>query len=282
MPDAVLILYHGGRCLDGFGAAWSAWRHFRRTGESVTWVAASHGDAPPDATGKRVWLLDYCLPRDTLRRLCREAKQVTVVDHHVSALEDTRGLEAECPNLCLEFDLTHSGAVLAWQHFHTEPVPGLLRHIEDRDLWNWAIEGSRDTTAALMARPYDFAEWDALFDDPEAPARLRAEGEAINRYRQQMIDHYRKRAVMGRVAGYRVPVVNSPVEIHSELLGELAKGHPFAAGYLDRDGRRGWSLRSTAAGLNVAEIARRFGGGGHPRAAGFSTPLGDDNFNVDP
>jgi bifunctional oligoribonuclease and PAP phosphatase NrnA len=41
----------------------------------------------------------------------------------------------------------------------------------------------------------------------------------------------------------------------------------------DREGSRKVSLRATDGSVDVSRIARGFGGGGHPQAAGFSTPL---------
>jgi phosphoesterase RecJ-like protein len=41
----------------------------------------------------------------------------------------------------------------------------------------------------------------------------------------------------------------------------------------DREGSRKVSLRATDGRIDVSRIAREFGGGGHPQAAGFSTPL---------
>jgi bifunctional oligoribonuclease and PAP phosphatase NrnA len=41
----------------------------------------------------------------------------------------------------------------------------------------------------------------------------------------------------------------------------------------DRNGMRKVSLRATDGSVDVSRIAREFGGGGHPQAAGFSTPL---------
>jgi bifunctional oligoribonuclease and PAP phosphatase NrnA len=41
----------------------------------------------------------------------------------------------------------------------------------------------------------------------------------------------------------------------------------------DRDGMRKVSLRATDGRVDVSRIAREFGGGGHPQAAGFSTSL---------
>jgi phosphoesterase RecJ-like protein len=41
----------------------------------------------------------------------------------------------------------------------------------------------------------------------------------------------------------------------------------------DRDGMRKVSLRATDGTVDVSRIAREFGGGGHPQAAGFTTSL---------
>jgi bifunctional oligoribonuclease and PAP phosphatase NrnA len=41
----------------------------------------------------------------------------------------------------------------------------------------------------------------------------------------------------------------------------------------DRNGMRKVSLRATDGRVDVSRIAREFGGGGHPQAAGFATPL---------
>ncbi len=70
-----------------------------------------------------------------------------------------------------------------------------------------------------------------------------------------------------------IPVVNVSGKIVSEVVAELAESHPFAAGWwqLD-DGQVVVSLRSRSDGVNVAEIAKHEGGGGHPGAAGFTFP----------
>ncbi len=108
------------------------------------------------------------------------------------------------------------------------------------------------------------------------------EGNAINRYRKQMIEQGKRAAEIGTIAGFQVPVVNCPRAIVSELLGELAEGQPFAAGYSDKGLRRSWSLRSSQDGEDVAAIAQKFGGGGHKNAAGFVTWLDQSNLTLEP
>jgi len=49
----------------------------------------------------------------------------------------------------------------------------------------------------------------------------------------------------------------------------MGKGEPFAACYMDTPEGRVYSLRSSDDGLDVGEIAKKFGGGGHKHAAGL-------------
>jgi oligoribonuclease NrnB/cAMP/cGMP phosphodiesterase (DHH superfamily) len=272
-----LVIFHS-NCLDGFGSAYAAYVHFvLKQNINAIFVPAAHGDTPPDASGRTVYILDYAYKRAAMAQLCQQAERVIVLDHHISALEDLAGLDTEFPNLELHFDMNRSGAVIAWEYFNTDPVPLLIACVQDRDLWRYEIDISFDLNAALMAHPFTFAGWHQWASDEGALQTLVGEGKAINRYRQQMIEQHKRAAVMGEIAGFTVPIVNCPRAIVSELLGELAKGQPFAAGYTDKGTRRGWSLRSDENGEDVARIAALFGGGGHKRAAGFvsEVPLAD-------
>lgn len=268
-----LVIYHA-NCPDGFGAAVVAYRHFRQGDDCLCdFVAASFGQPPPEVTKRQVYILDFSYARPVLKTMCRTAQTVTILDHHITAEQTLAGLEKEHENLRVIFDMNKSGAVLTWEFFHHQPPPRLLLHIQDRDLWRFALEGTNDLYAALQARPFDFQSWAALIDGGELPASLFAEGKAINRYRREMISLHRDKAVIGTIDGCQVPIVNCYEEIASDLLGELAEDHPFAAGYQDQGNRRKWSLRSSATGADVAEIAARFGGGGHQHAAGFITNI---------
>jgi oligoribonuclease NrnB/cAMP/cGMP phosphodiesterase (DHH superfamily) len=61
--------------------------------------------------------------------------------------------------------------------------------------------------------------------------------------------------------------------IYSSDAGNIMSiGQPFAATYYDSDKHRVFSLRSATDGLDVSEIAKEFGGGGHVHAAGFKVP----------
>lgn len=277
-----LVIYHA-NCLDGFGAAYAAYCHFgRENGCRCDFVAAAHGQPPPEAAGRDVYIVDFSYHRGVLKALCQKAGTVTVIDHHITAEKELAGLELEHANLRVVFDMEKSGAVLAWEYFHTTPPPRLLLHVQDRDLWRFELEGTNDVYAALAARQFDFGVWEGFVTGGEPLAALMAEGAAINLYRRRMIELHREKAFMARIAGYEVPVVNCYEDIASDLLAELAPGHPFAAAYQDQGTLRKWSLRSDVSGADVAEIAARFGGGGHRHSAGFITHLPEKLLDVSP
>jgi len=276
-----LVIYHA-NCLDGFGAALAANLYFSSQGIEAEYYPAKHGTEPPECSGREVYIVDFSYKRPILRQICEVAETVTILDHHISAQEDLDGLENEYSNLTVVFDMDKSGAVLTWEHFHPSVPPMLLQHIQDRDLWRFALDGTDEINTALMSYPFGFDFWGELLESDSKLAELRSEGVTLNRYRRQLIEQYKKRAVMGKVAGFEVPIVNAPYAIISELLGELAEDYPFAAGYQDSGNKRSWSLRASKNGEDVARIAELFGGGGHRKAAGFSSELPETLLNLEP
>lgn len=280
MSQRPLVLYHGS-CQDGFGAAWAA---HTALGESADYLPVNYGQGLPDGLdGRTAYVLDFCFERPEMVELCRRAKFVRLIDHHATAERRTLGLEGECSNLDITFDVSKSGAVLAWEHFRPgEEVPFLLRLVQTRDLWTWDIPESRALDAWLGTRPRTFAEWDDLAGRIYQPYQEQGrwyyqevvegyveQGKAILAYQEGVVAGHLKHAAEREIAGHKVLAVNATT-LTSEIAGRLAEGRPFGACYFDRaDGLRIWSLRSREGGVNVAEVAESLGGGGHPRAAGF-------------
>lgn len=274
-----LCIYHG-NCADGFGAAWVFWKKF---GDEMEYHPGVYQTPPPVVTQRKVFMADFSYKRAVVETMLADAESVTLIDHHKTALEDLAGL--------LPMDLSsleHSGAMLAWKFWfpNTEP-PKLLMHIEDRDLWRFKLPGTREIQAALFSYPYDFEVWDKLIQEGEHGGldRLRTEGEAIERKHHKDIAELV--AVCRRemlIAGYWVPVASLPYTLVSDaahamcapyesinLCGEVVTP-PFAACYWDTPEGRQFGLRSTEGGMDVGEIAKKYGGGGHKHAAGFKVP----------
>jgi len=251
-----LILYHA-HCADGFGAAFAAWK---KLGSGADYVPVNHGEVPPVVLGRDVVMLDFAYARPLMFDLAKAARSLLVLDHHKTAQAEI-GDQPYC-----RFDMNKSGAVMAWEHFHPGiPVPALLAYVQDKDLWAWKLEDSPEVSAALSSHPLDFKLWDHL----TVPDLVR-DGRAIRRYQAQMVREICAQARRGKFDGNEVPIVNTPV-LQSYVGNALARNEKFVVAWHERpDGSLRVSLRSAEGGLDVAEIARRHGGGGHERAAGFS------------
>lgn len=258
--DPDVVLYHA-ECADGFGAAWALWKRF----PSAQYTPVKHGTPPPqDLAGRSVLIVDFSYPRPTLEALAESTKHLAVLDHHITAQQALAGF----PHAC--FDQDRSGAVLAWEWAHDGPPPWLLRYIQDKDLWRWALPLSREINAALASYPLDFRVWDGL-----TQKTLETEGRAILRHEQELVGKIVAEAVLVSFHGETVPAVQSAV-LTSQVGERLSEGHPFCLIWHDRDGRRYFSLRSREGHADVGAIAAAYGGGGHTHAAGFSVELGPD------
>lgn len=271
-----LCIYHG-NCLDGFGAAWAV-RH--AIGEGVTFFEGIHQQLPPDVNGLDVILVDFSYKKDVLEDMLLTAASITILDHHVSAEQDLSELLSSGKIDGL-FDMNKSGAMLAWEWFNPEQqAPGLIAHIQDRDLWSFKLEGTREIYSALSSYPHDFKVWDKLMSSNEQELEaLKRDGAAIERKLQKDIEQLIASGVRRMtIAGYDVPVLNVPAAYVSDAGHIMSVGEPFAACYWDHPNGRSFSLRSNGLdavnSIDVAEVAKKYGGGGHKNAAGFTVEIG--------
>jgi hypothetical protein len=288
MTDKPLVIYHA-NCWDGFCAAWVA----RMALGEIEAVPAHYGTPPPDVTGREVYVLDFSYPFETMADMASASSAFTVLDHHQTAERAIADLEAMfiTHNMAgrARFGQDKSGARMAWEFFaqiggwQGMASPWLVDYTEDRDLWRHALPESENINAALRSYPLDFALWDEFHDTVGQREMFKREGAAIRRCERQIVQaHVRNARIesFGLLVGapvtvdhLHVPVVNATT-LFSEIAGELAKGHPFAACYFDRaDRKRQWSLRSAPDGVDVSEIAKALGGGGHKHAAGFEQAI---------
>ena len=275
-PNA--IIYHRG-CPDGFGAAWAAWRSHI----DADYYPINHGDQLPELPRETaVYILDFSPPREQMELMHDRhgSGRVRVIDHHITGATNLDGL----PNCT--FDMNRSGAVMAWDEFHTDPnTPEMLLYVQDRDLWQSELPHTKAINAYLFAVGFDFQKWNAIhraMGKTNARNNMIKAGEIYHESEMRLVRQIAGRAAWGMMAGHRVPMVNSPT-LRSEIADRMLSRHrsaPFAAVWYDGNSQiRHWSLRSRG-DFDVSKIAEAMGGGGHAAAAGFITkqPLPEDPF----
>ena len=260
-----VVIYHG-ECPDGFSAAWVAWKKF---GENADYFGANHEEPIPEGlTNKEIYVLDFSFPKEIMAELVKNNKKVIVIDHHKSAEESVKMAHEYV------YEMDRSGAVLAWQYFYRDlSLPWLLRYIGDRDIWKLELP---DTFAmGLMLDTFDknFETWSKLaeeLEDENVRRKYIEQGKLIQKYEDRVIEDIvssNKESVI--FEGHEVYAVNAPHFFASQMGNFLCKEKPpLAIVWQWSGGEINVSLRSDST-VDVSEIAKKYGGGGHKAAAGF-------------
>ncbi len=270
-----LVLYHGHNCPDGFAAALAAWLFYDGKAE---FVGLDHGDVTsvddlPALAGLAVYILDFSFAEHILRSIEERAAKLVMLDHHLSAAEKLTGFRCRCG--VVHFDMKKSGARLAWEFFHPEqPVPDLVRFVEDRDIWVWQYPQSARFLAALDMEPFDFVRWQQIAGfDAAALAAFMDRGQAMDEKFSKLAELIAESAQPLVFNGIPGLMVNAPGVFHS-LVGDMLcrKSGTFALLWsVDKKSLVKCGLRSMP-GFSCIELAESMGGGGHAQACGFKMP----------
>jgi uncharacterized protein len=266
-----LVIYHG-KCPDGFAAALAAWRYFEGQGE---YLGVSHGkvtsvdDLPPLA-GRAVYILDFSFEESIMQGIDEQAAKLVMLDHHKSAADKLGQFKCRCG--AVHFDMSQSGAMLAWKFFFPDQaVPDLIRYVQDRDLWNWAYPESAAFLSALDLEPNEFPRWAEIAAfTPEQSDAFRQRGTAMNEKFINLCEDIARGAAPVTFNGVAGVMVNCPGAFTSEVGNMLsAECGSFALLWsVSKDGTVKIGLRAVAT-FNAIPLAESMGGGGHPQACGF-------------
>lgn len=286
-----LVIYHD-HCTDGFGAAYAAWVKF---GDEAEYLPMQYGKKLDPSKvlyeDRVVYIVDFSFPRDVMEHLFDRAKHVVWLDHHKTAFEAWCQVERErYENETWEghyilLDNNKSGALLAWEHFHPEQTPPLvIRHIDDRDRWQWKMRCSREVHAALQnMQPWTFSQWREAVMPDDAYGHLVQQGGAVLRTLDRQVKSSADGAAPCAIVLDSTPTPR-PVAIGlavntSSNISEVGNALAQASGsyglvwYFDGGTKRAnCSLRSIG-DYDVSSIAKIFGGGGHKNAAGFNIDM---------
>lgn len=302
-PSVTAAIYYHGDCLDGFGAAFAAWKHW---GDRGIYRGMHYGNTweAEEVASRDVFILDFSFPPEELSRMAEYAQSVTQLDHHITAQEkwkehlhpsDDAGVahfEDKQQRLKVIFCQAKSGARLAWEFFHPNTLcPLLIQHIEDQDLWRFSLLDTKSFCAGLRLRNFEFEVYDRIVhSDPEDPEFgyniVRNEGHAISRFLQQQVSRLSNspnvvplELPLPATVGTRTVrglAINCDALFASELGEQLAlKCGTFGLIWqFTCDNFVKVSLRA-AGNVDVAQVAEQYGGGGHKNAAGFRLAAGE-------
>lgn len=268
------VLYHS-PCSDGFGGAYCFWKLLGE--ENVEYIPVSHStpkevtlEKIKDLKGHGVVFVDFCYKQDIMMEIYNIVDYLLILDHHKTTVGE---LNADLQEHAV-IDMERSGTMLAWDFcFQGQDRPRFLEYIGDRDLWKWQHDETDPfTTIFYNEVPFEFEEYQK-YEDNELVEKTIQKGKVVLEYERKQIENAAEHAVSVNFLGHNVMLSNSTV--HASKLGNklaVIENVDFAMIWHYDHKRKSIkvSLRSTPTTTDVSEIAKRFGGGGHRCASGFT------------
>lgn len=253
---------------------------------------------------EQVWIVDYSISPDEMRRLLGITQDVTWIDHHKTAIEKYADFPYAIRGIRKDGE---AGCVLAWKYIHwwTDrgegeidlkrdrsehyPVPTAIMYVGDRDIWAWKFgETTKHFHAGAQSHntlPYSEFWWRCLDREIEprpgtgnTEARIRgieffdkllSDGKVVERYRRFYYQDYcAELSFPVEIDGHKALALNV-AKVGSEALGgdEAFKEHAILCPFYF-DGKQ-FTVSLYSKTVDVSEIAKKYGGGGHKGASGF-------------
>lgn len=237
---------------------------------------------------EQIYIVDYSISTDEMRQLLKITENVTWIDHHKTAIDKYQDFEHEIRGV--RYDGI-AGCMLAYCYIHhmtqrgegdikqfdismIKDAPMFTKLIADWDVWKFDYgDDTRHFITAFNA--YNFEPSSKLWsrflcfpdDDAFACSDFIRDGIIMTTFRDGWAKDYMKLGFETDFEGVKCFAVNLG-RCNSEYFKSLPPGKydvliPFAF-----DGSQYTvSLYSTT--IDVSEIAKKYGGGGHKGAAGF-------------
>lgn len=285
------VLFHA-NCIDGIVSAYTVWKKYGE--ENWTYIPVKYQEPLPDLINPEIVVItDFSYPRDILLGLSKRSVRVFVIDHHSTAKEELEGLKGEFPFGEIIFDISKCGCVLTHEHcFPDSELPELFLYVQDRNMWNWKLERSKEINEGLRSEILFYLQSRVNFgiiDDlinrwPVVKYELMKIGSVLLDYKQELVNSVvahveNKQWVIGSYR-FKVGIVNCGVydlvsEVGNTILINDISLH-FAMVYTIGNrwvvSLRGMDRKDEYGGdIHVGDIAKKYGGGGHKNAASFKT-----------
>ena len=294
--------YHNdadGKCA-GFWVAHSAVMENLET--PIEFVEMSYEKPFPMDTIKpneRVYIVDYSISPDEMRKLLQITEDVTWIDHHKTAIEKYDGFDygirglrydgiAACMlTYCYLNHMTYCGIgiINPFNISMTKYAPAFTKLIADWDVWKFDYgESTRKFITAFDC--YDFRpdskEWERFFVDGKAIGpvvgwlyngegedEMTVEGAAMIKYRDGWAKSYLERfGFETEFEGLKCFAVNLG-NCNSEYFKSLPEGKYDAFMPFAFNGEK-WTVSMYSTTHDISDICKKHGGGGHAKAAGFT------------
>lgn len=283
--EKVVCVYHS-RDLDGLASGAVVKHHFPEAvllgydyGMDTEFIYSA---IDKDTT---LFVVDVSFPKDVMLDLESKVFQFVWIDHHISAMKDMAGHSISGIQ-----NTEDSACKLAWEYFYgednTPPVIDLLsiydswkRAIVGEEMWNEVVMPFQYRMRGLVSSPEDLIPY--LAYEEENLDRIIDDGKTILKY----VKNQNKKDVEGAferiIDGHRAICMNT-VNFNSMAFEDIWDENKYDIMVPFRfDGEKwAFSFYTDKTGIDCSRIAKKFGGGGHMKAAGCTVKTMEEVFRL--
>jgi len=293
------VIFHK-NCLDGFSSYIVLTKTNRLSNDAFIYPdIPSTKEKPPNLKNKNVIIMDVAYSESILRKIFEEANHVLFIDHHITIKNDVAKLAYEFGNKHkIVYDETMSGASLTWSYFFKKKekeMPWFIKYIEDNDIGRWKYKNTINFILALRVKfplyldKETLEKWNELYDR-ENVKKIIKDGKKYGEYDKYLIDvNYRRYSLESfpseklweevgfftKPGQYKVAVLNSSGCPSGNLSVRILDEIPcdFCIIWNLHLDKKEYILSFRSKSVDVGEIAKIFGGGGHKLASACSIPM---------
>ena len=239
---------------------------------------------------EQIYIVDYSIMPNEMRELLKITKDVTWIDHHKTAIERYKGFEyyirgirydgiAGCMlTYCYLTHMTNGGRgeIRPFDIQMTEDAPLFTKLIADWDVWKFDFgDMTRCFITAFNCSNFDpqSSEWlkfsNAKYQEVCEEVNMAIEGSNMLKYRDGWAKEYLKRfGFEVNFEGLNCFAVNLG-NCNSEYFKSIPEGKYDAFMPFAYNGEK-WTVSMYSKTHDVSDICKKYGGGGHSQAAGFT------------
>jgi uncharacterized protein len=221
---------------------------------------------------EEVFIVDFSFPPDIMKVLYSKYR-VHWIDHHKSAIEKCKDL-SNFPGIR---EIGKAGCELTWKYlFPDKPIPEAVRLLGRYDVWDHQdpdVLPFQYGMRSLENTHPDLTYWKDLLlpSDNKFFELILGEGITIFHYQQTQDEKYAKgMSFETEFEGLRAIAVNKAL-CNSKVFDSVydPEKHDIMIVFGMKAGQFKYSLYCAKDEIDVSEIAKKHGGGGHKGAAGF-------------
>lgn len=248
----------------------------------LEFIETNHGKPFPFKDKyERIVIIDFSFKKDKMEHLKRITTELIWIDHHITAKNENFDLWQVLPG---ERSIENSGCRLAWKYFFQESLtPYSVILAEDYDLWKFE-QGNETRHFAEINNVWGMDDFYLMLKKPDYVKDCIERGKILYTRKAYNIENRIKpknnniKTIL--FEGHKTALINNTQTQDGSLLGnEICKNdYEIALKYTIKKDKMIFGLNSIG-DINVGNMAKQYGGGGHKNASGFTMNL-EEGFKL--